>query len=195
MLNKIWPIFIIIAIIYAFFSGNLEKVNSGIFESAKNAVELSIVFLGTISLWNGLMNIAYKSSLINKIVKLLNPIIKTLFPEIKNNEKINKEISMNIVANILGLGNAATPIGINAMNSMQEINTRKDTLSNSMMMFIVINTASLQLIPTTIIAIRTAFNSNNPTSVVFPIWISSFSSILIVIIFTKLLIKKVKGKK
>lgn len=192
MLNKIWPLFIIISFIYAFFSGNIEKVNSGIFESTKSAVNLSVIFLGTICLWNGIMQIAYKSNLINIIVKMLNPIIKILFPEIKNNGKIKKEISMNIVANILGLGNAATPLGIKAMNSMQEINKDKNKLSNSMMMFIVINTASLQLIPTTVIAIRTSLNSNNPTSIVVPVWGATICSIIIAVIFTKILIWKSK---
>lgn len=192
MLNKIWPIFIIISVVYAFFSGNIDKVNSGIFESTKSAVELSIIFLGTISLWNGIMQIAYKSSLINLIVKILNPIIKILFPEIKNNEKIKKEISMNIVANIFGLGNAATPLGIKAMESMQEINDKKSTLSNSMMMFIVINTASLQLIPTTVIAIRTSLNSNNPTSIMVPVWGATISSIVFALLCTKILIKRKK---
>jgi len=192
MLNKIWPLFIIISFIYAFFSGNIEKVNSGIFESTKSAVNLSVIFLGTICLWNGIMQIAYKSNLINIIVKILNPIIKILFPEIKNNEKIKKEISMNIVANILGLGNAATPLGIKAMNSLQEINKDKNKLSNSMMMFIVINTASLQLIPTTVIAIRTSLNSNNPTSIVVPVWGATICSIIIAVIFTKILIWKSK---
>ena len=119
MLNVIWPIFIIVAFVYAFFSGNINKVNSGIFESTRSAVELSIIFLGTMCLWNGVMQIAYKSKLINTIVKLLNPIIRMLFPEIKKNEKIKKEISMNMIANILGVGNAATPLGIKAMKSMQ----------------------------------------------------------------------------
>ena len=192
MLNKIWPLFIIISFIYAFFSGNIEKVNSGIFESTKSAVNLSVIFLGTICLWNGIMQIAYKSNLINIIVKILNPIIKILFPEIKNNGKIKKEISMNIVANILGLGNAATPLGIKAMNSLQEINKDKNKLSNSMMMFIVINTASLQLIPTTVIAIRTSLNSNNPTSIVVPVWGATICSIIIAVIFTKILIWKSK---
>jgi len=192
MLNKIWPLFIIISFIYAFFSGNIEKVNSGIFESTKSAVNLSVIFLGTICLWNGIMQIAYKSNLINIIVKMLNPIIKILFPEIKNNGKIKKEISMNIVANILGLGNAATPLGIKAMNSLQEINKDKNKLSNSMMMFIVINTASLQLIPTTVIAIRTSLNSNNPTSIVVPVWGATICSIIIAVIFTKILIWKSK---
>lgn len=192
MLNKIWPFFIIIAVIYATFSGNIEKVNSGIFESTKSAVDLSLVFLGTITLWNGIMHIAYKSKLINIISKILNPIIKMLFPEVKNNEKIKKEISMNIIANLFGLGNAATPLGIKAMNSMQEINNKKNTLSNSMMMFIVINTASLQLIPTTVIAIRTSLNSNNPTSIVVPVWGATICSIIVVIIITKLIIRNIK---
>lgn len=188
MLNYIWPIFLAVSIIYAFISGNIEKVNSGIFDSAKGAVELCIVFLGTISIWNGIMHIAYKSNLINIIVKLLNPIVKLLFPEIKNNNKIKKEISMNIIANVLGLGNAATPLGIKAMNSMQEINN-SNRLSNSMMMFIVINTASLQLIPTTVIAIRSSFNSTNPTSIVVPVWGASICSIIAAVVITKILIK------
>lgn len=192
MLNKIWPIFIIISFVYAFLSGNINKVNSGIFESTKSAVELSLTFLGTMCLWNGIMKIAYNSKLINKIVKCLNPIIKRLFPEIKKNEKIKKEISMNMIANILGLGNAATPLGITAMKSMQEINQNKNTLSNSMMMFIVINTASLQIIPTTVIAIRTSLNSNNPTSIVVPVWGATICSIITGIIITKILIKKGK---
>ena len=190
MLNIIWPVFIIVAFIYAFFSGNIDKVNSEIFESTKSAVELSITFFGTMCLWNGIMQIAYKSKLIDKIVRILNPIIKKLFPEINKNEKIKKEISMNIVANILGLGNAATPLGIKAMTSMQEINKKKDTLSNSMMIFIVLNTASLQIIPTTVIAIRTSLNSNNPTSIVAPVWGASICSIIIAVIVTKIMIKK-----
>ena len=192
MLNKIWPIFIIISILYAIFSGNIDKVNNGIFESTKNAVELSLTFLGTMCLWNGIMNIAYKSKMINVIVKLLSPVIKLLFLEINKNEKIKKEISMNIIANIFGLGNAATPLGIKAMNSMQEINNKKDTVSNSMMMFIVLNTASLQLIPTTVIAIRTSLGSNNPTSVVVPIWIATLCSIIAATTVIKLLIKSKK---
>ncbi len=189
MLNKIWPVFIIISIIYAIFSGNIEKVNNGIFESMKSVVELSLTFLGTITLWNGIMHIAYKSKLINYIERVLNPIVKILFPEIKNNKKIKSEISMNIIANILGIGNAATPMGIKAMKSMQNINPKKDTLSNSMMIFIVMNTASLQLIPTTVIAIRNSMNSTNPVSIVFPIWLVTFGSLISAIFITKILLK------
>ena len=194
MLNKIWPIFIIVSFIYAFFSGNINNVNNAIFDSTKSAVELSLTFLGTMCLWNGIMQIAYKSKLIEKIVKILNPIISRLFPEVKKEEKIKKEISMNIVANIFGLGNAATPLGIKAMKSMQEINSEKDKLSNAMMTFIVINTASLQLIPTTVIAIRTSLNSANPTKIVTYVWVASICSIISAIIATKIIIKKQKNK-
>ena len=155
MLNKLWPIFIIISIIYALLTGNIEKLNNSIFESTDNAVKLVITLFGTICFWNGIMQIAMKSSLVDTITKILNPIIKIVFPDIKKGDKIHKEISMNMVANILGLGNAATPLGLKAMQSMQERNPEKDKLSNSMLMFIIINTASIQIIPTTIIAIIT----------------------------------------
>ena len=190
MLNKIWPIFIIISVIYAIISGNVENLNNGIFDSIKNAVELTITFLGTICLWNGVMQIATKGNLIKKIIKIFNPIINKLFPEIKSNEKIKKDISMNIIANILGLGNAATPLGIKAMQGLQEINEEKNKLSNSMMIFIVINTASLQIIPTTVIAIRSSLNSNSPTCVILPIWCASICSIISAIFITKLLIRR-----
>lgn len=192
MLNLLWPVFIILSFIYALFSGKVNEINNGIFESLSDAVELSITFLGTISLWNGIMEIAKKTTLVNKLTKLLRPIINFLFPDLKNNENVKQEISMNLIANILGLGNAATPLGLKAMKTMQKENKRKDTLSNSMMMFIVLNTASLQLIPTNVIAIRTSLGSVNPTSVIIPVWIATIVAAIVGIIFTKILIKKLK---
>ncbi|MGN1297303.1 MAG: nucleoside recognition domain-containing protein [Clostridia bacterium] len=176
MLNIVWPIFIIISFSFAIFSGNLEKLNSSIFESTNDAINLSLNLLGTICLWNGIMQIASSTSVIEKLTKFLKPVIKFLFPELKNNSKIQKEISMNMIANILGLGNAATPLGLKAMKSMQKENIKKDTLSDSMMMFIVLNTASIQIIPTTVIAIRNSLGSNNPTSIVFPVWIATIAA-------------------
>ena len=192
MLNLLWPVFIILSFIYALFSGRVNEINNGIFESLSDAVELSITFLGTISLWNGIMEIAKKTTLVNKLTKLLRPIINFLFPDLKNNENVKQEISMNLIANILGLGNAATPLGLKAMKTMQKENKKKDTLSNSMMMFIVLNTASLQLIPTNVIAIRTSLGSVNPTSVIIPVWIATIVAAIVGIIFTKILIKKLK---
>ena len=173
MLNQIWPIFILVSFSYAIFSGNLERLNASIFESTSDAIRLSIELLGTICLWNGIMQVANKTSIIHKLTNLLNPIIKVLFPEIKKNKQIQQEISMNMIANILGLGNAATPLGLKAMKSMQKENSKKDVLSNSMLMFIVLNTASIQVIPTTVIAIRNSLGSTNPTAIVFPVWIAT----------------------
>ena len=167
MLNKIWPIFIIASFIYAVIFGNIDKLNSSIFSSTQETVTLCLTLLGTMSLWSGIMKIAEKTSVITKLTKILNPIIKILFPELKNEKEIRKEIAMNMIANILGLGNAATPLGIKAMKSMQKINLNKETLSNSMVMLIVLNTASIQIIPTTVIAIRASLNSKNPTSIIF----------------------------
>ena len=190
MLNILWPIFIILSFIYALISGKVNEVNNGIFTSLSDAVQLSITFLGTICLWNGIMEVAKKTSLINKMTNFLKPFINFLFPELKENKIAKQEISMNMIANILGLGNAATPLGIKAMKTMQKDNKAKDTLTNSMMMFIVINTASLQLIPTNVIAIRTSLNSGNPTSIILPVWIATVISAVVGITFTKIIIKK-----
>ena len=190
MLNILWPIFIIISFIYSFFSGNIDEVNKSIFDSASSAVELSITFLGTMCLWNGIMKIIKNTSLINKLTKVLNPVMKLLFPELKNNNEAYQDISMNVIANILSLGNAATPLGIKAMKTMQKENSRKDTLSNSMITFIVLNTASIQLIPTTVITIRSSFGADNPSSVIIPIWIASITAAIVGIFATKILIKK-----
>lgn len=192
MLNILWPVFIIISYIYAIFTGNIENINNSIFSSASSAVELSITFLGTICLWNGIMKIATNTTLIEKLTKLLSPIINYLFPKTKNNKKIQKEISMNMVANILGLGNAATPLGLKAMKTMQEENTQKDTLTDTMAMFIIINTASIQLIPTTVIAIRTSLGSTNPTQIILPVWVATICAAIAGTTAAKILSKRRK---
>lgn len=189
MLNIIWPAFILISFIYGILRGNVEQINQSIFESAKNAVELSITFFGTICLWNGIMKIAQETSFVTKLTKLLRPLIHFLFPESKNNEQAKEEISMNMIANFLGLGNAATPLGLKAMKTLQKENPKKDTITNSMAMFIVINTASLQLIPTTVIAIRSSLHSNNPTQIIFPVWGATIAAAFVAIIATKLFIR------
>ncbi len=189
MLNIIWPIFIIISYSYSLFSGNIKGLNDGIFESCKSAVELTITFFGTITLWCGIMRIAQDCSLSQKLTKILSPIIKFLFPDIKKEDNAYNEISLNIIANMLGLGNAATPLGLKAMESLQEKNTEKNTLSNSMAMLILLNTASLQLIPTTVIAIRSSLNSTNPTAIIVPVWLSTICAAIAGIISVKFFIK------
>ena len=189
MLNILWPIFIIVSFIYAILTGNVQNVNNSIFESTSEAVKLSITLLGTMCLWTGIMKIAQQTTFVTKLTILLKPIINFLFPEMKKNEIAKEHISMNIIANILGLGNAATPLGLKAMKIMQKENEREDTVSNSMAMFIVLNTASLQLIPTTVIAIRSSLNSSNPTGIIIPVWVATIASAIAGITVTKLFIK------
>lgn len=190
MLNIIWPLFIIVSFAYAMFNGNVENINNSIFESTANAVELSMTFLGTICLWNGIMKIAIETSLVNKLTKILKPFMRLIFPEIKEKDKAYEEISMNVIANMLGLGNAATPLGLKAMKTLQKDNKTKDTLSDSMAMFIILNTASLQLIPTTVIAIRSSLGSNNTTGIIIPVWCASILAAITGIVISKILMKR-----
>lgn len=190
MLNIIWPIFIIISYIYAIFTGKVNEINNSVFESCESAVKLTITFLGTMCLWSGIMQIAKKTTLIDKLTNFLNPIMRILFPEIKKESPVHKEISMNMVANILGLGNAATPLGLKAMKTMQKENPKKDTLTNSMAMFIIINTASIQIIPTTVIAIRNSLGSTNPTSIIIPVWVATICAAVAGVTAAKILMKK-----
>lgn len=189
MLNILWPILIIISYVYAIIVGNLEQLNTAIFSYTETAVNLTITLLGTMCLWNGIMEIAINTKLINLLTILLRPLIIFLFPENKNDKKICQEISMNIISNMLGLGNAATPRGLNAMKSMQEKNKNKNRLTDDMSTFIILNTASIQIIPTTVIAIRISLGSINPSNVIIAIWIATFIAAFVGIIITKICIR------
>lgn len=190
MLNIIWPIFIVVSFIYALISGNIEQTSNGIFESSASAVQLTLTFFGTICLWNGIIAIAKQTSLMPKLTRILQPLIRFLFPELKNNEQAKEEISMNVVANLLGLGNAATPLGLKAMETMQKENTKKDTLTNSMAIFIVLNTASLQIIPTNVIAIRSSIGSSEPSNIIIQVWVATIVAAIVGITAAKILMKK-----
>jgi len=190
MLNIIWPIFIIISYIYAIITGNIDKVNIEIFNSVNEAVSLSISLLGAMCLWCGIMKIAQNTSLITKFTKILNPIMNWLFPELKENKEAKEQIAMNMTANILGIGNASTPLGLKAMETLQRDNEEKETLSNSMAMLIVLYSSSLQIIPTTIIAIRVSLESKNPTAIIVPVWIATICAAIAGVISVKLFIAK-----
>ncbi len=194
MLNILWPIFIIISIVYAIFSGNIQNLNTSIFESTENAVNLTLTLIGMTCLWSGIMEVASNTDIIKYLSKLLKPIIKILFKNLDVDSKSYNNIIMNIIANILGLGNAATPLGLKAMDELQKENKNKDKLSDNMMMLIVLNTASWQIIPTTVIAIRSSLNSNNPSQIIFPVWISTICAGIIAIIFCKIFIKMTSKK-
>lgn len=189
MLNILWPIFIIISIVYAIFSGNVESINKGLFESIESVVNFSLTLVGITCFWMGIMEIASKTTALDFLSKLLQPLIKLLFPSLKKESPANKSIVMNIVANILGLGNAATPLGLKAMDDLQKEEKCREKLSDNMMMLIVLNTASLQIIPTTVLAIRSSLGSTNPNIIIFPVWFSTIFVAIVGIIATKILIK------
>lgn len=195
MLNSFWPMCIIISIGFAIVTGNIDKINDSVFESADTAVNLTITLLGTMTLWSGLMEIAVNTSIITKIEKILKPFMKIVFPKMRNSDKEYKEICMNITANLLGLGNAATPLGLKAMESMQEKNDNKSRVTDNMAMLIVLNTASLQIIPTTVIAIRSSLGSNDPTKIIVPVWVATVCAAITAIIMTKVFIKLEKKRR
>ena len=195
MLNSFWPICIIISISFAIITGQTEKINASVFESAETAVNLCITLLGTITLWSGIMEIATNTKIITKLQTMLKPLMKFLFPNMKKEDKEYKEICMNMIANLLGLGNAATPLGLKAMQSMQDKNVNQSRLSDDMSVLIVLNTASLQIIPTTVIAIRSSLGSSNPTQIIVPVWIATLCAAITAIFMTKLFIKIEKNRR
>ena len=189
MLNFIWCFFIVISIIFGIFKGTYENVNSAIFDSIESTVSLIITLFGSICFWNGVMNIVKNTSLINKIKKALKPLIKIIFKNMDENDNAFEDISMNITSNLLGLGNASTPCGLKAMEKMQKENPNKEKLSNNMMLFILINTASIQLIPTTIISIRIGLGSNNPSGIILGVWFASIVTFISMLLITKFYFK------
>lgn len=190
MLNKIWPAFLIISFIYAILNGNIEEFNNSIFTSCAQTVDLILKLFGTMCLWNGLMKIVQETSLMKKLTKIISPLMKILFPKMKKEDKEYKEITINIIANLLGIGNAATPLGLKAMQTMQEKNPQKDRITDSMAMFIVLNTASIQLIPSTVIAVRASLGSVKPSQIIVPVWIATIAADVAGIIASKMLMKK-----
>ena len=186
MLNYIWSFMILISFIIAAFNGKIEQTTQAALDSAGTAVQMSIELLGVMCLWTGLMKIAESSGLIKIIAKMLKPIIRLLFPEIPSNSSAIGAVVLNMVANMMGLSNAATPLGLKAIKELQKLNKNKKSPSNAMCMFVVINTASIQLIPTTIIAIRSSEGSANPFEIIAPVWIASFCSIVVGIMAAKI---------
>jgi spore maturation protein A len=186
MMNYIWPIMIIFSFICAVFNGKIGALSTAIIDSGSVAISLAIKLLGIICLWNGLIKIAEKSGLTVSLAKLLNPVLKLLFPKLKD-EEARQLISMNITANILGLDNAATPLGLKAMNRLSTLNNHSATADDNMVRFVVINTASLHLISTTVAMLRNEYGSKSPTEVIVPALITSAISLSCGILMTIIL--------
>lgn len=191
MINKIWAGFIIVGILYSLLTGNIEVINNEILDCTKTSLDLIMKIFPVMALWLGIMKIAETSGLLSKLSEKLSPVLGKLFPEIPKNHESLSLIASNIIANMAGLGNAATPFGLKAMQSLQEINEKKDTASRSMITFLVLNTSGVTIIPTTIISLRLLYGSLNPTEIVLPCIIATFFSSL----FGLLLDRYLGGKK
>lgn len=166
MINLIWMLLFVVGFLYAAFNGTMEDVNKAIFEGGKEAVAVSIGLISVLVFWLGIMRIGEEAGLLKKLAVLFRPFAKRLFPDVPNNHPAMGYILSNIAANIFGLGNAATPMGIKAMEQLKKLNGGKDSASRSMITFLALNTSSLTLIPTTVIAIRMQYESQSPTEIV-----------------------------
>lgn len=193
VLNYIWVAFFLVAFVIAtlklLFWGDYDvfpAMMDSTFASSKTAFEISLGLTGVLSLWMGIMKVGEKGGVINVLARLLSPVFTKLFPEIPKGHPVTGSIFMNIAANMLGLDNAATPLGLKAMEQMQELNTKKDTASNSMIMFLVLNTSGLTLIPVSIMVYRAQMGAAQPTDIFIPILLATFFSTLCGIIVTSL---------
>ena len=191
-MSKIWSGMIIIAIVLSIVQGNLQELISALMTSTQSAIETVLDMMGMLCMWSGFMKIAEESGIVKSVSKKITPIVKFIFPELPSDNEATGHIAMNMTANLLGLGNIATPMGLKAMEKLELYNDNKSRLSNSMMMFIILNTASIQLIPTSVIALRASYNSTNPADIVLPIIIASFGSVIAGIILVKMSCRRKK---
>ncbi len=189
-MNVLWLVMISVSIVFAILTGNLEAFTKSIFEGAKSAVEISLFLLGIVSVWLGITKILEDSGLIYRIAHLFRPVISRLFHNIPGDHPSITAITLNVLANMFGLGNAATPLGIKAMQELDALNEDKGTITPEMMVFIVLNTASLQLIPFSVIGILASLGHGNPSAVVLPVLIattiSAMTALLVLALFRRI---------
>lgn len=178
MINKLWIFFILIGISYSFITGNIEIINNEIINSCNTSLKMMMDIFAVMALWLGLMNIAKESGLLQMLSCRLSKILHFLFPEVPKNHESLSFIASNMIANIFGLGSAATPFGLKAMKSLQEINKDKTVASRSMITFLVINTSGLTIIPTTVISLRLMHKSVNPAEIVIATVLATICSTL-----------------
>ena len=184
MLNKLWGIMLLAGIIVAAFTGKIGEAGTAAIDSSKEAVTLCIAMLGVMSMWTGIMNVAKKAGLIDAMTRALRPALRFLFPGVPEGHSANEYIASNIIANMLGLGWAATPYGLKAMEEMKELNQGSHIASADMCTFLIINISSLQLIPVNIIAYRSEYGSVSPTSIIGMGLVATLVSTAVGVIFS-----------
>ena len=187
MLNYIWFGLMAIAVIVAAFNGTIEGVTKGALDSAKTAVEISIGLVGVMALWLGIMKIAERAGLVALLARAISPVTRRIFPDVPPEHPAIGAMMLNIAATMLGLNNAATPLGIKAMEELQTLNQEKETASDAMVLFMAINTAGIQFIPTTIIALLASAGSKNPTTIIGSTLLATTIGTIAAVIAAKLL--------
>lgn len=185
-MGKFFFFSVIISIISGIINGKTAEVSAAALEESSHAVELSIKLLGSLCFWSGIMETARQSGIIEKLREILKPLLLLVFPRLKNEEKALGAVSMNVAANLLGLGNAATPFGISAMKELHRISGFSSAATAEMVCFVVMNTASLQLLPTTVAAIRLEHGVQNPLDILPAVWAVSLCSLLLGILAAKI---------
>ena len=189
-MNIVWIILLSVSIIVAACTGRLDALTRAMFDGAKAAVEISLFLLGIVSLWLGITKIIEDSGLIHRIAHVFKPLVTRLFKTVPPDHPAITSITLNMLANFFGLGNAATPLGIKAMQDLQSLNSDKDSITFEMMLFIVLNTASIQLIPFTVVGILSDAGSTNPSGIVLPTIcstvISAFVALGVLLVFRRL---------
>lgn len=189
MMNKIWCFFIIISIIFSLINGNLDVLSQSLFSSINDTTQMVINLFGSMCFWCGMIQIISETNLQEKLKKIIAPLNKRIFKNLNQKTPAYEHVTVNMVTNMLGIGNAATPAGLKAVEELEKGNTSKDSLSDETILFIAINTASLQLIPTNVISIRNSLNSQNPSGIVLAVWFSSILTFISIIFLTKIYLK------
>lgn len=187
MINYIWFIMVFLGILVGIITGNGEGISNAIIKGADSSVSIIIGLVGVMCFWCGVMKVAEKSGFTNKLANILKPILKIIFKDAAKDEKALGAIVMNITANMMGLGNAATPFGIKAMQEMDRLNKEKGVASNDMSLFLVLNAACIQLVPSTVISIRAACESKNPGIILVPAILASTFAAIAGVTFCKIL--------
>ncbi len=193
MMNYVWGLLMVISVICGIVTGRVSQVSDAVLTGGTQGVELCITLLSMMVLWGGLTAIMQQSGLSSLLGKLLSPVMKWLFPELKQEPRARDAIAMNVAANMLGLGNAATPLGLKAMKELSRVNNCSKVASNSMVTFVVLNSVSVQLIPTGLFILRKQFDAANPTDVLSAVWFASVTSAAIGV-FLALLLNGKKGR-
>jgi spore maturation protein A len=187
MLNAIWVGIMLLSIAAGAVTGKLDQVSNALLGGGEEAIKLSLTLGGTMCLWSGIMRVAEKGGLTSLLAKAMSPLMRLLFPGLDPSGTACRAILMNMAANFLGLGNAATPFGLRAMSELSKANPSDNTASNHIITFVVLNTASIQLLPTTVATLRLKYGAGNPLNILPAVWITSLGSAAVAVMLSRLL--------